>query len=170
MLWNQVYQDLRVNQQQDLLVAPGDTGGVGTSRGGIPYLTEWITEWLVSIYIYTHTHNVRTHWSLRTYGFPFITRFFMDTSDVCVSCRFTQIHPVYLNPPAMHAATPTTSNPFLLKYHFFVCWNNPVRNEAQINVWLVLILKLFTPHTSEHSRNQCVLLLCLLGLLFIFTI
>lgn len=69
----------------------------------------------------------------------------MDTSDACVSCRFTQIHPVYLNPPAMHAATPTTSNPFLLKYHFFVCWNNPVRNEAQIHVWLVLILNCLRP-------------------------
>ncbi|KAG7242498.1 hypothetical protein INR49_020869 [Caranx melampygus] len=45
VLRNQVYQDPRANQQQDLLAAPGDTGGVGRSRDDIPYPTEWTMEW-----------------------------------------------------------------------------------------------------------------------------
>lgn len=53
-LWNQVYQDLRVNQRQALMEVPDDTGGVGRSRGGIPFPTEWIMKWLV----YEHTPSL----------------------------------------------------------------------------------------------------------------
>lgn len=47
---NLVCQDLRVNQQQDFPATPGETGGVGKSRGDTPYPTEWTMDWLVHTY------------------------------------------------------------------------------------------------------------------------
>lgn len=58
VLWNQVYRDLRVNQRQALMEVPDDTGGVGRSRGGIPFPTEWIMKWLVYEHTPSHTHTV----------------------------------------------------------------------------------------------------------------
>ena len=54
-----------MNLQQDLLAAPGDTGGVGKSRGVIPSPTEWTMEWCV----HTHTHTQTQTQQSATPGF-----------------------------------------------------------------------------------------------------
>lgn len=88
VLWNRVYQDLRANQQQDLQVVQGDTGGVGKSRDDIPYPMEWIMEWLV--YKHTDTHTLKL--SLQS---VFIQFFFSE--DVYVLCLRFSINNLFLN-------------------------------------------------------------------------